>query len=222
MYHDASTSYHCHCPNANNASNGSAADDESHEANCSLYKEELENFGFHVRGDAPVIIAHVEINSLADVSRVKSSAEAPANALSSLQLGGIKEGDFIVEIAGMDVKWYSHQQVVRLIQSCGAALELKVITPMDRNYLKVVQGSSLLYLSTHLLHHLQPLSSKGSISTLSAASSSGVSSGSSSPTSTTTKPKLRLKTSAKTRFVGSVSSSSWNPFRRTPSLAKIF
>ncbi|EDW65960.2 rhophilin-2 isoform X1 [Drosophila virilis] len=173
IYHDAS-SYHCHCPRG----------DESHEAGCSLYKEELENFGFHVRGDAPVIIAHVEINSLAD-------------------LGGIKEGDFIVEIAGMDVKWYSHQQVVRLIQSCGAALELKVITPMDRNYLK-------------------PLSSKGSISTLSAASSSGVSSGSSSPTSTTTKPKLRLKTSAKTRFVGSVSSSSWNPFRRTPSLAKIF
>lgn len=67
MYHDASTSYHCHCPNANNTSSGSAADDESHEANCSLYKEELENFGFHVRGDAPVIIAHVEINSLADV-----------------------------------------------------------------------------------------------------------------------------------------------------------
>ncbi|KAH8418935.1 hypothetical protein KR222_005517, partial [Zaprionus bogoriensis] len=175
MYHDASTSYHCHC---------AAAADESHDAGCSLYKEELENFGFHVRGDAPVIIAHVEINSLAD-------------------LGGIKEGDFIVEIAGVDVKWYSHQQVVRLIQSCGVALELKVITPMDRNYLK-------------------PLSSKGSISTLSAASSSGVSSGSSSPTSTTTKPKLRLKTSAKTRFVGSVSSSSWNPFRRTPSLAKIF
>ncbi|KAM8718983.1 hypothetical protein ACLKA7_011650 [Drosophila subpalustris] len=173
MYHDSSN-YHCHCPTA----------EESHEAGCSQYKEELENFGFHVRGDAPVIIAHVEINSLAD-------------------LGGIKEGDFIVEIAGMDVKWYSHQQVVRLIQSCGAALELKVITPMDRNYLK-------------------PLSSKGSISTLSAASSSGVSSGSSSPTSTTTKPKLRLKTSAKTRFVGSVSSSSWNPFRRTPSLAKIF
>ncbi|EDW07425.2 rhophilin-2 [Drosophila mojavensis] len=173
IYHDAS-SYHCHCPRG----------DESHEAGCSLYKEELENFGFHVRGDAPVIIAHVEINSLAD-------------------LGGIKEGDFIVEIAGMDVKWYSHQQVVRLIQSCGATLELKVITPMDRNYLK-------------------PLSSKGSISTLSAASSSGVSSGSSSPTSTTTKPKLRLKNSAKTRFVGSVSSSSWNPFRRTPSLAKIF
>ncbi|KAH8238483.1 hypothetical protein KR032_007369 [Drosophila birchii] len=165
MYHDASTTF--------NATEHSG------------FKEEFENFGFHVRGDAPVIIAHVEINSLAD-------------------LGGIKEGDFIVEIAAMDVKWYSHQQVVQLIQSCGSALELKVITPMDRNYLK-------------------PLSSKGSISTLSAASSSGISSsGSPSPTSTATKPKLQLKTANKARLVGSVSSRSWNPFRRTPSLAKIF
>uniref|UniRef100_A0A1A9UT25 Rhophilin n=1 Tax=Glossina austeni TaxID=7395 RepID=A0A1A9UT25_GLOAU len=164
---------HCHC----------AMTSDGQELPCCLLKDEIESFGFHVRGDAPVIISHVEINSLAD-------------------LGGIKEGDFIVEIAGIDVKWYSHQQVVRLIQSCGATLELKVITPMDRNYLK-------------------PLSSKGSISTLSAASSSGVSSGSSSPTGTTTKPKLRCKTSTKARL-GSVSSTSWNPFRRTPSLAKIF
>ncbi|KNC25819.1 hypothetical protein FF38_08154 [Lucilia cuprina] len=172
IYHDG-THYHCHCPSPS----------EGHEVGCSLYKEELESFGFHVQGDSPVMIAHVEINSLAD-------------------MGGIKEGDFIVEIAGIDVKWYLHQQVVRLIQSCGSTLELKVITPMDRNYLK-------------------PLSSKGSISTLSAASSSGVSSGSSSPTGTTTKPKIRCKSTSKTR-VGSVSSSSWNPFRRTPSLAKIF
>ncbi|XP_052849575.1 rhophilin-2-A isoform X2 [Drosophila gunungcola] len=159
-------------------------DDEEHDGGFNLYKEEFENFGFHVRGDAPVIIAHVEINSLAD-------------------LGGIKEGDFIVEIAGMDVKWYSHQQVVQLIQSCGSTLELRVITPMDRNYLK-------------------PLSSKGSLSTLSAASSSGISSGLPSPTSIAAKPKLHLKTSTNSRTAGSVSSSSWNPFRRTPSLAKIF
>ncbi|XP_039497376.1 rhophilin-2-A isoform X2 [Drosophila santomea] len=159
-------------------------DDEEHDGGYNLYKEEFENFGFHVRGDAPVIIAHVEINSLAD-------------------LGGIKEGDFIVEIAGVDVKWYSHQQVVQLIQSCGSTLELRVITPMDRNYLK-------------------PLSSKGSLSTLSAASSSGISSGFPSPTSIAAKPKLHLKTSSSSRPAGSVSSSSWNPFRRTPSLAKIF
>ncbi|XP_033240403.1 rhophilin-2 isoform X3 [Drosophila pseudoobscura] len=156
----------------------------AHEKDCRQYKEEIENFGFQVSGDSPVIIAHVEINSLAD-------------------LGGIKEGDFVVEIEGMDVKWFSHQQVVHLIQSCGSVLELKVITPMDRNYLK-------------------PLSSKGSISTLSAASSSGFSSDSSSPTNTTTKPEPLMKTSTKGRFVGSVSSGFWNPFRRTPSIAKIF
>lgn len=54
-----------------------------------------------------------------------------------LQLGGIKEGDFIVEISGIDVKWYSQQQVVSLIEAAGTSLDLKVITPMDRNYLKV-------------------------------------------------------------------------------------
>lgn len=54
-----------------------------------------------------------------------------------LQLGGIKEGDFIVEISGIDVKWYTQQQVVSLIEAAGTSLDLKVITPMDRNYLKV-------------------------------------------------------------------------------------
>ncbi|XP_022229439.1 rhophilin-2 isoform X4 [Drosophila obscura] len=177
-YHDSSV---CHCDTVTTP--------VVHDKECRRqYKEEIENFGFHVRGDAPVIIAHVEINSLAD-------------------LGGIKEGDFIVEIEGMDVKWFSHQQVVHLIQSCGSVLELKVITPMDRNYLKT---------------NPQPLSSKGSISTLSAASSSGFSSGSSSPTHTTTQPEARMKTSTKAGFVGSVSSSLWNPFRRSPSIAKIF
>ncbi|XP_037725894.1 rhophilin-2-A isoform X1 [Drosophila subpulchrella] len=177
-----SSSYH-NVPASNNKCSLDN-DEEEHNGGYNLYKEEFENFGFHVRGDAPVIIAHVEINSLAD-------------------LGGIKEGDFIVEIAGIDVKWYSHQQVVQLIQSCGSTLELRVITPMDRNYLK-------------------PLSSKGSLSTLSAASSSGISSGFPSPTSIAAKPKLHLKTSSSSRPAGSVSSSSWNPFRRTPSLAKIF
>ena len=30
-------------------------------------EDSIDSFGFHVRGDAPVIISHVEINSLADV-----------------------------------------------------------------------------------------------------------------------------------------------------------
>lgn len=53
------------------------------------------------------------------------------------QLGSIKEGDFIVEISGIDVKWYTHRQLTKMIQACGNSLDVKVITPMDRNYLKV-------------------------------------------------------------------------------------
>lgn len=41
----------------------------SNEDNNSNIKDDTaESFGFHVRGDAPVILSHVEINSLADVS----------------------------------------------------------------------------------------------------------------------------------------------------------
>nr|CAI5860525.1 unnamed protein product [Callosobruchus analis] len=76
-----------------------------------------EGFGFAVRGDAPVIIASVEHNSLAE-------------------FGGVKEGDFIVGIGDKDVKWSSHDEVVSLIKSARDNLYLKLVTPMDRNYLK--------------------------------------------------------------------------------------
>lgn len=39
-------------------------------SNCSSNVDSFESFGFHVRGDAPVMISNVEINSLADVSIV--------------------------------------------------------------------------------------------------------------------------------------------------------
>ncbi|XP_012064079.1 PREDICTED: rhophilin-2 [Atta cephalotes] len=78
-----------------------------------------EGFGFSVRGDAPVIVAAVDHNSLADV-------------------GGMKEGDFIVGIGEKDVKWASHEQVVRMIKQCGDFINLKLVTPMDRNYLKTM------------------------------------------------------------------------------------
>lgn len=55
-----------------------------------------------------------------------------------LQLGGMKEGDFIVSIGDKDVKWASHDQVVRLIKQSGDSITLKLVTPMDRNYLKVI------------------------------------------------------------------------------------
>ena len=59
------------------------------------------------------------------------------NSYLKSQLGGMKEGDFIVSIGDKDVKWASHDQVVRLIKQCGDSISLKLVTPMDRNYLKV-------------------------------------------------------------------------------------
>ncbi|KAJ8688163.1 hypothetical protein QAD02_023958, partial [Eretmocerus hayati] len=125
-----------------------------------------EGFGFSVRGDAPVIVAAVDHNSLAD-------------------LGGMKEGDFIVSIGDKDVKWASHEQVVRLIKQCGDSISLKLVTPMDRNYLKKpVRGNNR---------------DKGSVS---ASSSSGVSSGQPSPAGSVT-------TAHVTRRLP------WNPFKKS-------
>ncbi|XP_072948190.1 rhophilin-2 isoform X2 [Epargyreus clarus] len=73
-----------------------------------------EGFGFSVRGDAPVVIAAVEPNSLADI-------------------GGMREGDFIISIGDKDVKWSGHDDVVRLIQRAGNALTLRLATPMDNS-----------------------------------------------------------------------------------------
>lgn len=53
------------------------------------------------------------------------------------QFGGMKEGDFIVSINEKDVKWAHHEEVVKLIKEAGDSLTLKLVTPMDRNYLKV-------------------------------------------------------------------------------------
>lgn len=80
--------------------------------------KQTEGFGFSVRGDAPVMISIVESNSLAEH-------------------GSIKEGDYIVSIEDKDVKWAYHEEVVLLIKKCGDTLNMKIVTPMDINYLKV-------------------------------------------------------------------------------------
>lgn len=72
-----------------------------------------------------------------------------------LQLGGMKEGDFIVSIGDKDVKWASHDQVVRLIKQCGDSISLKLVTPMDRNYLKVKIAYIILSLNRTLIFEKQ-------------------------------------------------------------------
>lgn len=63
------------------------------------------------------------------------------------QFGGMKEGDFIVIIADKDVKWAMHEEVVRLIKDAGDSLSLKLVTPMDRNYLKVLKRVNYIQLT---------------------------------------------------------------------------
>lgn len=198
-------------------------------------KNDNVEYGFQLRGDAPVIISYVDMNSLADVSWKWSFPRLieliDKRTICVFQLGGIKEGDFIVEINGVDVKWCTHSQVAKLIQESSVSLELKIITPMDRNYLKVRWLTVVKGLSFHcnnkqmfFFSFIQPMtstSSKGSISTRSIGSSSGVSSGTPSPPGTTSsKSKIRSKT-PKGRL-SSLSGSAWNPFRRSQSLGKIF
>ncbi|XP_014206839.1 rhophilin-2 isoform X2 [Copidosoma floridanum] len=125
-----------------------------------------EGFGFSVRGDAPVIVAGVEHNSLAD-------------------LAGMKEGDFIVSIGDKDVKWASHEQVVRLTKQSGHSISMKIVTPMDRNYLK------------------KPIKSNGrDKGSVSASSSSGVSSGQPSPAGSVTTAHVARRLP-------------WNPFKKS-------
>lgn len=131
-----------------------------------------DGFGFSVRGDAPVIIAIVEPKSLAE-------------------FGGVKEGDFIVAIGDKDVKWSSHDEVVTLIKNAGDSLSLKLVTPMDRNYLKPTKSNN----------NNSSNNNKGSVSTHS--SSSGVSSGMSSPAGS----MAQHNNSSSKRL-------NWNPFKR--------
>ncbi|GFQ82768.1 rhophilin-2 [Trichonephila clavata] len=81
-----------------------------------LKKETEENFGFSVRGDAPVMVAAIDSRSIA-------------------QDAGMKEGDFIVLIGNTDTKWMNHEEVVHLIRESGHELTLKVVTPIEIDYL---------------------------------------------------------------------------------------
>jgi hypothetical protein len=47
-------------------------------------------------------------------------------------LSGIKEGDFIVEVSGVDAKWFGQKQVLDLLKAVGNNLDLKVVTTMDK------------------------------------------------------------------------------------------
>ena len=49
------------------------------------------------------------------------------------QIGGMREGDYLVAIGDNDVKWSSHADVVKEIKSAENTLRLRLVTPMDRS-----------------------------------------------------------------------------------------
>ncbi|XP_041978295.1 rhophilin-2 isoform X2 [Aricia agestis] len=77
----------------------------------SIVSKDEDGFGFSVRGDAPVMVAAVEPNSLADI-------------------GGMREGDYIISVGSEDVKWRTREEVVRLVRRAGDCLALRLATPM--------------------------------------------------------------------------------------------
>ncbi|XP_064599391.1 rhophilin-2-B-like [Liolophura sinensis] len=75
-----------------------------------------EGFGFSVRGDMPVIVADVESQSVAEEE-------------------GMKVGDFVVQVSGVDTKWAHHDDVVKLVRQAGNSLTVKLVTPMGQSFL---------------------------------------------------------------------------------------
>lgn len=170
-------------------------------------------YGFKIRSDAPVVISYVRSNSLAAVrSRSVNYTymylrftpgqmieigkrhfyitmiiiEPNHKTFPSLQLGGLKEGDYIVEVAGVDVKWYTERQVNKMIRGNASYLELKVVTPLE-----------MLTSASAVRDNLQ--------STISSKTSESQS-----------EKGTKKKGTDHHRF------SSWNLFRRSQSLGKLF
>ena len=53
------------------------------------------------------------------------------------QIGGMREGDYLVTIRDQDVKWSSHASVVKEIKESENNLRLRLVTPLDKSLLKL-------------------------------------------------------------------------------------
>ena len=157
-----------------------------------LRKKEDEGFGFSVRGDAPVVIAGVEHGSLADVSYSSSSSSfCQLSYISIIQIGGMREGDYLVTIRDQDVKWSSHASVVKLIRDSGNKLRLQIVSPLDKSLIKIHERKvrslchdlTSKYLLITFKSSTNPMSSYISSPSSTASSTSGLSIATSQPSS---------------------------------------
>ncbi|KAK6186398.1 hypothetical protein SNE40_008440 [Patella caerulea] len=87
----------------------------------SLNRDQGQGFGFSVRGDSPVIIADIEPDSVAGRS-------------------SMKVGDFVVGVSDTDTMWAKHEEVVQFVRKAGSQLNIRLITPLDKNFLEPGQN----------------------------------------------------------------------------------
>lgn len=118
--------------------------------------EDGAGWGFSVRGAAPVLVCNIEQGGIAEQA-------------------GVREGDYLVELQGRDVKWSSHEQVVGVVQGAGHSLRLTVVTPLK----PWAKHKSVSYATNEgggpgssIVRVFTPPSSRTSFSSLSSASSS--------------------------------------------------
>ena len=52
-----------------------------------------------------------------------------------LQKAGMLTGDFVIGVDGVDVKWSKHEEVVELVKASGSKIQIRVITPIDEDFL---------------------------------------------------------------------------------------
>lgn len=82
------------------------------------------------------------------------------NNLLIIQLGGLKVGDYIVEIGGHDSKYFTQAQILEKIRTSMNTLDLKIITPMlsYNSANKPVYITFLLCLQHSVRHHYYAIS----------------------------------------------------------------
>lgn len=94
---------------------------------CVLKKHpSQQNYGIILKGDCPARVSHVDRNSCAYVRRL-SFIKVNKVMNFGFKNAGIREGDYLIAIQDLDVKWAKHAQVVEAIRSMDTIVKLTLI-----------------------------------------------------------------------------------------------
>ena len=108
-----------------------------------------------------------------------------------IQIGGMREGDYLVTIRDQDVKWSSHASLVKNIRDSGNKLRIQIVSPLDKSLIKInerkvryqCQDLTRKYLLINFKSSKNQMSSNISSPSSTASSTSGLSIATSQPSS---------------------------------------